>query len=169
MILETAPQERGKKYALSVTGVKDRSNNRNASDAKRFEYLCKPGTFERSAFIARWALVGPFPRDWSTNHVGEGARPSPGDPVAAKPGDRPEKAFAGEKQWQAVDCEGRCILDFAERFGRLDEAAAYVNTYVYSDRARDVLARLDSNDGNRVWLNGRAVFSDPTPARSSAR
>jgi len=189
VILETAPQTRGKTYVLRIKGVRDRSSNRNATTGEPFTYLCKPGTSERSDFIARWTVIGPFPNNWDVDHVGAPTvQPSPGDKVPARsPAEtkatlrqvipaarwadedwdaKVDQHFLGERQWQAVECAGGCVLDISRRHGRIPMAAIYANTYVFSDRQRDVLVRLDTNDGNRVWLNGTVLAFNPTRERT---
>lgn len=145
VILETDPQTRGRTYTLTVTGVRDQSANANAAAGKPFEYLAKPGTFERSDFVARWAVRGTFPNKWDQKYI---------DPAAVRPS-------PGKDGWRAVECGGGCVLDLVKVFGPSDNATAYANAYVFSEKDRDVLVRIDSNDGNRAWLNGVVINSDP--------
>jgi len=143
VILETDAQTRGKTYALTVRGVKDRSLNANPADGAPFSYVCKPGAFERSPFVARWAVKGPFERDWTKTPV---------DPKAVHPS-------PGADGWKEATCGGG-VLDLGRAVGKLNNKAACANTYVYSDRPRKVIVRIDSNDDNRTWLNGEVINAD---------
>lgn len=182
--LSTAAQERGRTYRLTVKGVKDLAGNAAAGGA--LEYLCQPGTAHRSEFVAQWLVAGPFP-----DGVASGAdlvdpaacHPSPGDAVPAMAGEEiravlrkavsdeewgkynleadGEKLFGGAKAWKALPARAASLLELSEAFGKTPAACAYATTYVFSDRERDVLVRIDSNDGNRTWLNGKLLHSDP--------
>jgi hypothetical protein len=55
-------------------------------------------------------------------------------------------------------------LVFDSRGNGYTTTAVYAHTYVFSDRDRDALLRVDSNDGNRAWLNGELVSSDQVVA-----
>ena len=148
VIIETEPQVRGKAYAVRVDGVRDRSTAANTCEGHTFQYVARPGTFERSRFIARWALKGPFDRD--------GKQTAPVDPKNAHP-------TPGEDGWKAAACSRGTVLDLRRLFGVSEGKSAVVNTYVYSDRARNVLVRVDSDDDNRTWLNGEVIGSDLLP------
>jgi hypothetical protein len=144
VILETAPQSRGKTYSLYVDGVRDRSRAANICEGDVFKYVAKPGTFERSRFVAHWAVKGPFDRDWTKTPV---------DPKTVHP-------TPGEDGWKAATCHGGVVLDLRRAVAPLEGHSAVANTYLFSDRARDVLVRVDSNDDNRTWLNGKVIGED---------
>jgi hypothetical protein len=178
VILTTTPPEIGKTYTLRVDGVKDRSPAANVAKDAEFEFLAKPGTMlradrvyqwdndrssERSYpnpdrigsrdYISHWALLGPMPLD---------AQKHPFDPatVLPSPGAKLETA-AGPLVWQAA--EGG-VIQLSARFGKKPNRMVYAATYVYSDRRRDAVLRLDSNDHNRAWWNGRLVNDGVTGA-----
>jgi hypothetical protein len=148
VIIETEPQTRGAAYALRVDGVRDRSTAANACEGHTFQYVAKPGKFERSRFVARWAVKGPFDRD--------GKQTAPLDPKKVHP-------TPGEDGWKVAACYGGTVLNLRRLFGASEGKSAVVNTYAYSGRARDVLVRVDSNDDNRTWLNGVVIGSDLLP------
>jgi len=147
VILTTEPQTRGKTYSLRVQGVRDRSRAANVTEVQLFEYLAKPGTFERSRFVARWAVKGPFNRDWTQTPV---------DPKTVHP-------TPGQDGWKAAACNGGVVLDFRRAVAGLEGKSAVANTYVFSHRPRPVIVRIDSNDDNRTWLNGKVINADLLP------
>ena len=144
VILTTEPQTRGKTYSLRVDGVRDRSRAANATEGQLFKYVAKPGTFERSRFVARWAVKGPFDRDW---------KKTPVDPKAVHP-------TPGQDGWKAATCAGGVVLNLGRAVAPLEDKSAVANTYVFSDRPRPVIVRIDSNDDNRTWLNGEVIGAD---------
>jgi len=144
VILETEPQTRGKTYSLRVEGVRDRSSAANVTHLNEFQYVAKPGTFERSRFVARWAVTGPFDRDW---------KQTPVDPKTVHP-------TPGRDGWKAAACHGGVVLDFRRAVAGLEGKSAVANTYIFSDRPRRVIVRIDSNDDNRTWLNGGVIGAD---------
>ncbi|MFO7900002.1 MAG: hypothetical protein R6V58_13195, partial [Planctomycetota bacterium] len=76
------------------------------------------------------------------------------------PGDEVETA-AGPLAWKAA--EGG-VIQLSERLGKKANSMVYAATYVFSDRRRDGVLRLDSNDHNRAWWNGRLVNDGVTSA-----
>ena len=71
------------------------------------------------------------------------------------------------------------VVDLANEFGNIDWAVAYGYTEVESVHARETVMRCRSDDGIRVWLNGRQIHShevernivseaDETPIRLQA-
>ncbi len=149
------PPVREKAYVLRVTGVKDRSPAANATTGDSVPFIAKPGRMQRGDFIDRWAVLGAFDRDVDKHPIDvKTVRPSPGDAGPNGSG----------TQWAAAD---RPVLDLDGMFDGKNEAMIYANTYVYSDRPRTVVLRIDTNDHNRVWVNGKLVHDDITGATGS--
>jgi hypothetical protein len=73
----------------------------------------------------------------------------------------PEKPDAKDVQWAvlppAAERGGAMMLDLAAACGAGENKLAYVRTWVRSDKEQ--LARLEfgTDDGNKVWLNGKLV------------
>ncbi|MFO7900083.1 MAG: Ig-like domain-containing protein, partial [Planctomycetota bacterium] len=151
VVIETAKATPGRTYRLTVAGLKDRAGN--ATKPRPLELVVQPGTASPIPFIDRWLILGPFPRDWKMQYVDPaGVRPSPGKAVEI--GGRKVTWKTGPMKWQS-------LLSFNRAFGKPENKVAYAHVYVHSHRARKVMLRLDSNDGNRAWLNGRQVNFDP--------
>jgi hypothetical protein len=145
---------RGKRYTLQAAGVKDRFGNATAGEP--FEFLAKPGNFLRGDFIDRWAIAGPFARDLKTHPFDPATvRPTPG--AAAKAGD-------AEVKWEAAKGS---VLDFGELYNEKGNTMAYAGVWVHSDGPRRAVLRLDTNDHNRAWVNGKLVFDGLTEAKGS--
>jgi len=157
VIVETAPMKIGRGYVLKTTGVKDRSDSENATSGESYDFVCKPGGSQRSDFIERWSLVGPFQGDIKTSFV----KPALVDPTPGK--------AVGKKKWKAVDSHLGIVLPISREYKELAPAAAYANTYVYSERGRDVLLRLSSTDGHKAWLNRKVVSEDKSHRAISDR
>lgn len=184
VILETEPQTPGKTYTVKVQGVKDLSPAKNAAAGEAYEYLCKAGRASKGDFIENWLVVGPFPNDWNVDLVDlKNTRPAPGGVVKARTTDELkemarklvgedeskkagwdaeiEKTFAGDKTWKKGYIYYGHVLRISHDFGKANNACMYANTYVFSDRDREILIRADSNDGNRIYLNGETISSNP--------
>jgi hypothetical protein len=175
VILTTAaPPVVGREYTLGFGGIRDRSPAANVGRGE-FTFLAKPGRMQRCDsiytwdnpnsserhypnpdrtgsrdYICNWVLLGPLPRD-PLNHPFDptGVMPSPGDPAG------------NNLQWTAIEGE---VVDLGVRLTNKPGWMAYLATYVFSDRRRPAVLRLDSNDHNRAWFNGRLVNDGITPA-----
>ncbi|MBI2422645.1 MAG: hypothetical protein HYV27_07430 [Candidatus Hydrogenedentes bacterium] len=122
--------------------------------------------------ISLWTVTGPLPdvaapgcsaqcggfyTDYLAASAGErGATPAEGDGFALKDGRR----FV----WKTVFSGPTGLLDYNEIFAVTadDPAVAYAFCWVTSDKARDVLLKIRSNDGVRVWLNQTLVHENHT-------
>lgn len=145
----------GLEYWLYVKGVKDRSPAGNAMAANRYSHFtAKPGVMQRGEFIERWAIVGPFDRDLNAHPFDAATvRPTPGDEV---------KLPAGEPlKWREV---AQQVVDLGRLFSEKGQQMCYANVYVFSDRQRDAVLRIDTNDHSRIWLNGRLAHDGMTAA-----
>ncbi|MDD4888755.1 MAG: Ig-like domain-containing protein [Phycisphaerae bacterium] len=142
----------GHPYELKIAGLKDRSPLGNTAAEEGFNFIAPPGTMLRTDYIDRWCVVGPFPRDVK-NH--------PFDPAATEP--KPGDA-AGKFKWELAKSQ---VVDLGEKYGEAGNQMAYAAVWAYSDRARKVILRIDTNDHNRAWLNGQLVNDDITGATGS--
>lgn len=178
VVVTTDMPQIGRRYTLHVNGVRDRSPAGNATKDLAFTFLAKPGVMQRADNIGRWAvdeplsmianpslvgsrdficqwnMVGPFPRNLD--------RP-PFDPVAVCPSPGDEVNFGGGSlRWKVIENEA---IDLGKHFGDTGNTMVYAATYVYADGKRNAVLRLDSNDHNRAWLNGRLINDGITAAR----
>lgn len=101
--------------------------------------------------IRRWLLLGPFRAEEGAKALlhpfldEAAARPKEGDSV-------------GEKKWLAVAHEDRA-LDLGKSFGDDPGLAAYAFVRVRAPEPMDAKLWLGSDDGVRVWANGKLVHS----------
>ncbi len=97
--------------------------------------------------ITTWAFSGPYTRD------GKGAQ------------DLFNVAFAPEESHGAAEWKPFRLNKKEERAGTLDlhkvgkgdNRCAYLRTTIRSEKAQDVVLTLGSDDGVKVWLNGRPI------------
>jgi len=184
VLLTTEPPEIGKTYTLHINGVRDRSPAANVVRDATFAFTAKPGVMQRRDNVTRWATGGPpsetYPNPCIVGHRDYIARwnlfgplprsvdrhPFEPSTVSPSPGDTAE--FDGTAYaWKEIKGEA---VELSSWFGRKANSMIYAATYVFSDRKRKAVLRLDSNDHNRAWLNGRLVndgMTGSTASRSS--
>ena len=178
VLLTTAPPEVGKTYTLHVNGIRDRSPADNAARDAAFDFLAKPGFIMRRDRVTRWAIDGPptetYPNPCPIGHRDYIARWNvlgplprnverhPFDPktVAPSPGDT---VTLGGTLYTWKEIKGEAV-DLGGWFGQKADSMIYAAIYVFSDRRRDAILRLDTNDHNRAWLNDRLVNDGITGA-----
>ncbi len=111
--------------------------------------------------VVNWLVLGPLP-------VAEGETPDVETQRAffrddqLDPEIRPEagQGFpwgAARLVWTPAEADGSGRVDLDARFGEVDFAAAWAAAELVTDRDRDVLLGIGSDDAVRVWLNGREV------------
>jgi hypothetical protein len=164
--LTTSEQKVGDARRLKVNGVKDRAGNEVKDGA--CDYVFAPGQPLEPGVIPQWLVLGPFRADWKAKYVDpETARPKAGDPVEAESGGKKL-----QRAWTGAGTTGSGgVLRFSnvlgkqsgEMGGNLDKCVAFAHLYVWSPRAGPVNVCVDSNDGQRTWVNGKeAGFTDAT-------
>lgn len=128
----------------------------------------------RPAFVKEWLLLGPFPNpvldtpgpdgvtragfntDWLAALGGEArAELRPGLEVAVPGQEKPAKT-------RRVRANTRGIVDIFQ-WHKQGFQAVYAFTRVHSPKAQRALFDMGFNDGGRVWVNGKEVFSRFTP------
>ena len=114
--------------------------------------------------VKPWMVIGPFEND----EQGEAfRRPFPveqgilaGNPPDLKkeydglgPGNKPARV-----KWAKVLTDTSGLLDFDPLFTPNEWVCAYAFTQVYSPKEREATLSFGSDDGGRVWLNGKLVI-----------
>jgi hypothetical protein len=70
----------------------------------------------------------------------------------------PEKPGAEGVKWQPVTKGvGSWAINLEAQFGGLNHCAGYLRTRVWSEVEQDALLEFGSDDGAKVWLNGKVV------------
>jgi len=143
----------GTTYHYRVTAM-DAAGNRSVSADGTFttQPSSSGGSPSPTGYIRHWAALGPFNfadgAGHNTDYIGETTiRPSVGDTTAGK-------------TWIDYACFAD-QLDLAAIFKPSDYAVAYLNVYVYSDRARTCQLRIGIDDAGKAFLNGALVCNIP--------
>ncbi len=72
----------------------------------------------------------------------------------------PEKKGAGDVQWQVLSKGiGAQVIDLKQAFGG-DNRAVYMKTGVFSPAEKDVLMEMGSDDGIKLWINGKLTHAN---------
>jgi len=181
VLLETTPPEIGREYTLTVDGVRDRSPAGNAVKGSAFKFMAKPGLIMRRDRVTRWATGGPVTETYA-NPCPVGHRDfiarwnvlavlprdiskHPFDPAKIRPSPG-EKVKVGQTAFTWREIKGEAV-ELSGWFGSKADSMIYAATYVFSDRVREAMLRLDTNDHNRAWLNGMPINDGITAATGS--
>jgi WD40 repeat protein/serine/threonine protein kinase len=111
-------------------------------------------------YTTDWWVIGPYPEDLGACFPPENNL-DPGRPVAAavsQAGSTPTLL-----PWHVVPRDANGFVDFGVLFGGAEHISAYALTRVYSPERQQVAILLGSDDGVRLWLNGRLVHEHPDP------
>jgi HEAT repeat protein len=110
-----------------------------------------------SDYITNWQLAGPFRQEGKKfNELFDVPFPPeiPEEPGAATP--------APGVKWQIVPAAAKAkapyIIDLMPVFGG-EQAVGYARTWIKSDAQQPVRMELGTDDGVKVWLNGKVVHS----------
>ncbi len=112
-------------------------------------------------FVRTFAVIGPFPLEW------DGQRsdriPAGFDkryPPEIRPLSRKScHTVDGKTSWQFAQTDLSGCLDFLPFFKTKSNVVAYARCVVVSPRKQTVKVSLGSNDGAKVLVNGKEVFS----------
>jgi len=113
------------------------------------------------AFVREWLIVGPFADADRKGH----ATAFPPEAGAVDPG-KEYKGAGGPVRWRPHSSPADYV-DLAKLFRTQEPAVGYAVCWVRSDRARSARLSLGSNDGIKVWVNGKQV-ADKAVSRSAA-
>jgi enterochelin esterase-like enzyme len=106
-------------------------------------------------FLRLWLVAGPFPGGLETdclNGPGGEAGIQPTDSLEQKRADGTSVKWHSQKSWADV-------VGFDDLTGSKDGAVAYAFTKVPRSKAGKALLLVGSEDGIRVWLNGKLVLA----------
>jgi len=130
----------------------------NKLDDKNLEETMRnPWKPDRSVFLQDWLVLGSIPisgigdidKDFLADYNGEAnVRPVEGQTV---------KISDTELKW--VPVKAKDIVDLRKLFqgGRTDDAVAYAYTTIKREEAGKIYFSLGSDDGVKVWLNGKLI------------
>ncbi len=145
-------------FCISLSSFNSVFSQVNKLDEKNLEETMRnPWTPDRSAFLQDWLILGSIPinameeidKDFLAASNGEAnAQPAAGQTVT----------ISGiEMKWAPV--KSKNIVDLQRFFqgGRTEDAVAYAYTRIDRKEAGRVCLSLGTDDGVKVWLNGRMV------------
>jgi len=113
--------------------------------------------------IRQWQVIGPFKSPVANEISLEMKTPLEDDFVKNKEGGvnlTAKYSFSGETQkWTEANGDKKGYIDLAGIFGNCDFSLAYAYAEIESIHARETVLACGSDDGIRVWLNGKQVHS----------
>jgi hypothetical protein len=119
-------------------------------------YRVPVGKFLLSASFGQWCwqVVGPFP--YATDEFNKPKGPE------GKEIDLTKTYGASEKKanWKPVMPESSGLIDFIKLFDPHENVCAYAVTWLKSPGAQEVVFAMGSDDGIKVWLNGKVVHAN---------
>ncbi len=114
-----------------------------------------------------WSVAGPYPEDLMTVCPPELDVHSPGWVDTSSGDARSDRSSTPTRAtWRAVAEGSGGGLDFKPLMNNTDHVSAYARTCVYSPRRQEAALLLGSDNGRRVWLNGRLCDQKPFSARA---
>jgi alpha-galactosidase len=134
-------------------------------------------------YILSWQVIGPFPTAAGSACGLELATPVEEEFLRGQGGaiDRHAVYRAGTREfcWREASADEQGCVDLGTALGQIEWAVAYGYAEVHSNCEREVVLRLGSDDGIKVWVNGQLVHyhevgrayradSDVAPARLNA-
>jgi hypothetical protein len=109
-----------------------------------------------SPFIKRWLVIGPFPNPNDKGH--NKVYPPEEEGIKAEAN---YTGAAGQVHWRQADAGADGILDLAALMKPNQDVDGYAATYIISPTARHTEILLGSDDGVKVWVNGKLVHDSP--------
>jgi cellulose/xylan binding protein with CBM9 domain len=98
--------------------------------------------------LAEWLVAGPF----AGSSIDE-------DFLGGEAAARPRPGGDAEKiRWKLLSANEAVNFEEPEACDLFDDAMVYAGTYVFSETERRVLLLAGSDDGLKVWVNGRCVW-----------
>ncbi|MBI5093238.1 MAG: hypothetical protein HZB26_12460 [Candidatus Hydrogenedentes bacterium] len=120
-----------------------------------------PASDDPWRFVDRWMIAGPFPLEWD----GVKSPTPPAGFVKAYPPEKQRsrattfKTVDGSSGWMPATSDLSGLLDFSSHFTTTDNVVCYARCRIIAPRTMEAKLSLGSNDGARVWINGKNVFS----------
>ncbi len=106
-------------------------------------------------FVRRWYLIGPF-----DDANGQGFDRAYGPEETPFRSDQAFPALGGEARWQRIEAPGGRVLSEGGHFRQNDDIVLYAACEVESPEAAKAVALVGSDDGVKLWVNGKLVHSN---------
>jgi hypothetical protein len=98
-----------------------------------------------------WMVLGPFENEFAKDFG-----PEKGVDLTRK---HDVKGSEEPAEWRNLQSQQDGYVNLANRFSPRDNVCAYAFTYLKSPRARRVMLSVGSDDGARIWINGKLVLN----------
>lgn len=98
-------------------------------------------------FILAWLMAGPLTREGK-------------DGAALFDEVFPPEQAGGKADWKPVTASKSGIVEFDRILRGGDNRVAYLKTQIVSDKEQEALLEMGSDDGIKVWLNGKVVHAN---------
>jgi pimeloyl-ACP methyl ester carboxylesterase len=130
----------------------------NVLDGKNLEETMRnPWKADRTVFLQDWLLLGPIPIN-GIEEIDKDFLAESGGEASFFPIDGQELKVSGkEMKWTSVKCKDIVDLQKYYEGGRNEDAVAYAYAKVNRKEAGKVFLSLGSDDGIKVWLNGKMI------------
>lgn len=114
-------------------------------------------------YVTNWKVIGPFKGDpsgrigldFATEIEQKYVRPDGSVDLSAT-----SQNGSGPMMWQDMKSNKRGLVSFNKALGQVPSAVAYAYTEVESVHGREVVLKCGSDDGIKVWLNGKVVHAN---------
>ena len=135
----------------------------NKLDEKNLEETMRnPWKADRSLFIKNWIILGSIPIN-SMAYLDEDYLSGVGGEASVEPKESQSvKISGGDYSWRALSAN-ESIIDLQKFFagGRVENCLAYACARINRKKEGEVFLSLGSDDGIKVWLNGKLVHRNP--------
>jgi len=112
----------------------------------------------RLGFVTQWHVIGPFDFDFDEGFTQDHISPDTTEP-------QPNAADPAWQEHTTANANG--MVDLIGLLGAHNNVSAYALANVTIDAEQDGQIRIGSDDGNRVWLNGKVVHENNTDRGSA--
>jgi len=110
------------------------------------------GLRSASPLVERWLVIGPFPNPEAKAHN----TPYPPETEGIVR-DATYQGAAGQVRWREAAAAANGILDLRALMTPKENVIGYAGAYVYSPTASKTEILVGSDDGVKVWINGKLV------------
>jgi hypothetical protein len=128
----------------------------DSSSAYGMGFMGMTSAPSRRVFAREWYIIGPFD---SPKNQGLKVSYPPESEIALK------RLYTGKDgkqiEWHTVKADSNGLVDLAKLLKPNENVVAYGITYVYSPAERQAKLLVGSDDGVKVWMNGKLVHENP--------
>ena len=128
---------------------------KNLHDA--FERALDAPNTEGLGLITQWSILGPFDNQMNEGHAR--AYPPEQGPIDLSAS---YQGISGPVTWrQIAKPNAMGFVNLLSQFEQKDYATAYAYGVIHADREMEAQLRIGSNDGAKVWLDGKLLLDCP--------